>query len=449
MEDFHRYNLVVSPLVQTSSNEALSPLSDSLVSPATTADLISENSTSIGASSNVFTLTLNPRLDLFSHTCSRAYEDIGPHQILPSHESRMPGSNCSGHILITTEDLVAILGHANYLNPKWKHHLDQSPGRDERFALSASFEEGLESGTLPTTFEETFASMHVVHPCARCYHTESETSFWHGLFMDVLQRRYAITTREDSILFVQVAFEIWADRECSSAEIAIYSLNFVSQISWGRSQPSTHQATRGCELFYEIDKLDLTKLRDLLGAGEGIRVCTGYSGGFVYAKICTRNIVEASQVSLESETPLTTDTQTYTIDKPLQRERADTPDGTLVETQPNLRSGPLPNPDEANAKLAPSSPAEIAPPISSTSLACRICGKSFKAKKVRDQRGSLRRHMKTKHALKKKSYPCHVPGCGKTFPRPDNRRRHVRSHHKGVNLPVGLRRKSYKKAKDR
>ncbi|MCJ1466303.1 hypothetical protein MMC07_004922 [Pseudocyphellaria aurata] len=248
-----------------------------------------------------------------------------------------------------------------FLNQTWKHQLDASHGRDERFVLSAPFEKGFQvlqefyRGKLPTTFTNIFALMHVIYACARHYHGEDETSFWHRLFVDVLRWGHSIATLEDSILFSHVALELWAVPEYSTAELDMCSDDFASQSSLSHYQQSTPQAISGCE------EMDMNQLRDVLREGEGIRVCTNYFDG---------------------------------------------------------------------------SPVEIAPPMSSTSSVCPICKEPFRAKKDRDQQTSLRRHKATKHAPKRKLYPCHVPGCGKTYPRSDNLKRHLRNNHKDdVDLP--------------
>ncbi|MCJ1464931.1 hypothetical protein MMC07_003546 [Pseudocyphellaria aurata] len=53
--------------------------------------------------------------------------------------------------------------------------------------------------------------------------------------VSALQWDHSIATREDRILFVQVAFQLWADRDNSTAELDMYSDDFASHCLDGRA----------------------------------------------------------------------------------------------------------------------------------------------------------------------------------------------------------------------
>lgn len=76
------------------------------------------------------------------------------------------------------------------------------------------------------------------------------------------------------------------------------------------------------------------------------------------------------------------------------------------------------------------SPIEFSSPMSNTGLLCQKCGFVSNAKRDRDQRSNMERHMKTVHRepMADKVF-CPKPGCGKTFSRSDNLSRHCLENH--------------------
>ena len=319
IEDFNRDNLVVSPLSDFSSpNRTLttSPLSARLVSPV--AEVISEQATRFGQSPKMETPTTNPRSDL---TSSLTHQHIDYHQPESSQRRNIldlvPRSfridrDPSEQILTaTTEVFFEVLReHVNALNQEWMSQLILSHGPDVRFGLSTAFEKGIQSlqdfycGTLPRTFQDTFALMHVVHACAWIYHKEDGPDFWRTLFLDVLQWHYAIATEADTRLFVEVAFLLWSVPDSSVdesvAEATGYSNDFLSQVrrsppeihtelgnissycfNFNYSQQSTMQASDPSlsPSFRSLDLLDLLRLRDVLKEGQTINLCSRYLDG--------------------------------------------------------------------------------------------------------------------------------------------------------------------------
>lgn len=316
IEDFNRDNLVVSPLSDFNSpNRTLttSPLSARLVSPV--AEVIWEQATRIGQSPKMEAPTTNPKSDL---TSSFTHRHIDSHQSESSQGRNIfdliprffrVDRDPSEQILSATADFVEVLReHVNALNQGWMSQLILRHGPDVRFGLSTPFEKGIQSlqdfycGTLPRTFQDTFALMHVVHACAWIYHKEDGPDFWRTLFLDVLQWHYAIATEEDTRLFVEVAFLLWSVPDSSVggsvAEATGYFNDFSSQVRrsppeihtelgnissycFNYSQQSTMQASDPslAPSFRSLDLLDLLRLRDVLKEGQTINLCSRYLDG--------------------------------------------------------------------------------------------------------------------------------------------------------------------------
>lgn len=187
---------------------------------------------------------------------------------------------------LTTKDLFEVLRQrVNTLHQNWKSEpiLRRGQTQDGRFSLFTLFEKGLLSlqefyrGNPPRTFKDTFALMHIVYSCASMYHKEDETPFWHAFFLDVLQWRYAITTQEDTMLFLEVAFRLWSVPECSKDEAIACSNDFLSKLCCGHSQQSESQA----HMFHILDMLEMIRLRDMLKEGRVISLCTRYLDGML------------------------------------------------------------------------------------------------------------------------------------------------------------------------
>lgn len=181
------------------------------------------------------------------------------------------------------------------------NQLKLSHGPDVRFS-STPFETGIQSlqefyrGTLPRNFEDIFGLMHIAYACAWRNHQNDQPQFWRSFFVDVLQWQYAIATPEETVLFLEVAFQLWFVPDCSIAEVAEYSNDFLSQLGWSLpeictevgntsslsfnfSQQSTLQAfDPSISLSFmsstHLDILDLLRLRDMLEEGQVISLCT-------------------------------------------------------------------------------------------------------------------------------------------------------------------------------
>lgn len=314
IEGSNRDKLVVSPVsLSSTSNRTVSPLSDSLVSPLSDslvspiAEVISEQTTTIGQSPNTVTQPLNPR-----HFQSRGLTNqrIDHHQTVPSQINQiselLPRSSrikrdSSERVAIATMDLQQIRWHVDALNQEWKNQLIPQHGPDVRFS-STPFETGIQSlqefyrGTLPRTFEEIFGMMHIAYACAWMYHKNDEPQFWRSFFVDVLRWHYAIATQEETLLFLEVAFQLWSVPECSITELAGYSNDFRSQLGCNLpeiynevgntshlfinySQQSTPQAfdpsmSPSFMSPTHLEILDLLRLRDMLREGQVISLCT-------------------------------------------------------------------------------------------------------------------------------------------------------------------------------
>lgn len=188
----------------------------------------------------------------------------------------------------------------NALNQQWIKRLTQWHGTDVMF-LSPPFEKGIQSfrefrdaGRLPRTFEDLFALMHIAYACEWIYHENDGPEFRRSLFLNVLQWHHAIATQDDKLLFVEVAFRLWCYPECSEPEVADYrpgwSLPEIHTEVGNTSSPScyfpqsTPQAlspSMASSLMSPIDlgMLDLPRIRDKLGEGQVISLCTQFVHG--------------------------------------------------------------------------------------------------------------------------------------------------------------------------
>lgn len=217
-----------------------------------------------------------------------------------------------------------------------------------------------------------------------------------------------------------------------------------------------------------LDLLDLLSLHNELREGQVIRLFTRCLDDFSYANVCTRKSVETTLPSWNSEAPLeclqkmqTCDSYYATnLDEVLiifyeslvgeenQSDRKISLDGHQYELPISMKSGQSENPPDSptrpltfstflgstdseddNTTLAPnrtfsSSPVELPPPTSNTSLPCSICDHSFRSKSDEDQRSNLKQHI-----LRSQVVRCSEPGCDKTFERSDNMVRHCRKDH--------------------
>lgn len=212
-------------------------------------------------------------------------------QTVPNQSSRyagLPGFsriekdslNCSEPAAIANGDLFEVLRErVDVLSQEWMDRLILCHNWDDKFLMSSPYEEGIQSlqefynSKLPRTFQKIFALMHIVHACAWIYHEKDETHFWNMFFLNVRQWRYAIATREDTLLFLEVASLLWPVPECPEAEVAGYSNDFLSQILWGHSHQSTPQA------FDQLDTQDLIRLRCMLKEDQALSSCTRYLDG--------------------------------------------------------------------------------------------------------------------------------------------------------------------------
>lgn len=195
----------------------------------------------------------------------------------------------------------------NALGQEWMSQLFRLYGPDVRFP-STPFEKGVQSlrefydGTLRRTFEATFALMHIAYGCARIYHEKEERHFWHNFFLDVLQWHVWIANQEDKEFFVEVAFRLWRDPDCfSMTEATRFDDDFLSEIyshlrgidpqlvntsshylSYPhQSTPQAFSPSTAPPLMSPIDLelLNLIRIRDKLGEGQVISLCTRYLHG--------------------------------------------------------------------------------------------------------------------------------------------------------------------------
>lgn len=209
----------------------------------------------------------------------------------------------SEYLLTSSEYIVkALFEHVNALNKKWMDKLFLHHGSDAGFFLSMPFEKGIKSlqdfcrGTLPRTFEDAFALMHVAHACAWIYHEVDEPNFGRTFFLDILQWHYAIATPEDTLLFLQVAFCLWTVPECSLDEAIEDCKAFQSKFVWGlpdihtglgntssfcfnysqQSTPQTFHSPAAPSIMspIDLDLMDLLSLRNALREGRVISLFT-------------------------------------------------------------------------------------------------------------------------------------------------------------------------------
>ncbi|MCJ1261582.1 hypothetical protein MMC22_001447 [Lobaria immixta] len=131
----------------------------------------------------------------------------------------------------------------------------------------------------------------------------------------------------------------------------------------------------------------------------------------------------------------------------------DFPATTLTDA--TLIGSPDSSGNKSNTTLSPTevslnSPVEVSSPMSNTGLLCHKCGFVSNAKRDRDQRSNIERHMKTVHREPTADkLLCSEPGCGKTFSRSDNLLRHCREDHgDGVDLNYRTRSQRRKTADD-
>lgn len=312
---------VVSPLSDINSpnrTSTHSPLSDGSVSPVVEAT--SEETTVMGQLPNVATQTPNSQPDMYIQTCNLAYQHVD-YQTVTGQSSKISdllsqfpriGRDSSEHVLTTAEYLPGVLRErVNILNQSWIQKLSRYHGPDVRFSPSMLFEKGIQSvqdfhrGILPRTFEDIFALMHIVHACACIFHKKDDLHFRHTLFLDVLQWQHAISTEEDTQLFLDVAFRIWSVPDCSIAEADRYTSNFRSQLCWSlpeielggigspRLSYSQQSAPQNFDLRtitsimspINLDTWELVRLREALRGGLVINLCARYLGGKLLFKI--------------------------------------------------------------------------------------------------------------------------------------------------------------------
>lgn len=200
---------------------------------------------------------------------------------------------------------IALHELVDALNQEWIDKLTVHHGADVRFFLSSPFEKGIQSlqgfycGTLPRTFEDIFALMHIVHACASIYHGKDEPHFWDAFFLDILQWHHAIAAEEEQLFFLKIAFQLWHVPGYSLTEATEYSNNLLPPLTWpeihtklrntgsicfNHSQKPTPQAfdpSVEASILSAIDlnKLDLLRLRDAFSEGQVISLCTRYLDG--------------------------------------------------------------------------------------------------------------------------------------------------------------------------
>lgn len=511
--------------------------------------------------------------DAHSHACSDILQQV--HHRETTH---IQGSNVSDSLpkfswthrnsseqaipAATTKDFAKVLReHVNDLSKKWKKELTSWFGQDVNCFLYTPFESGIQSlldyyhGTLPRTFEDAFALMHIVYACAEIYQKKVGPQFRRNLSLGVLQWNQAIATPEDKQLFAKVAFQLWLNPEYSEAESVKYAIQYHDNL-----QSRFHSS-----------------LPDMLGETHVIGLCSRYLYDFYYAKICERIAVQPSQPLCNSTSPSATIQfmQTRIIDKLLQWQQSKKFFQPVSKTQASLRRGLLCNPREvqvmltveghscnqpqsiyneyqnhvcnlcndalsstvsssrdccyattldeippmydgfwktqplastlaerethfgselslderqyelpmsmkfgqnanslnslattltdanligspdssgnkSNTTLSPNevflnSPVEFSSPMSNTGLICHKCGFVSNAKRDRDQRSNIERHMKTVHREPTADkFLCSESGCGKTFSRSDNLLRHRREHH-GDEVDLNYRTRSQRR----
>lgn len=216
--------------------------------------------------------------------------------------------NSFGNVFTATEKLFEVLREGvDVVNQFWMKELSLRHGQDDRFSLSMPLEEGIQTlqefyrGTLPRTFKDIFALMHIVHACAWIYHEYNETRFWQAFSLNILRWHYAIATEEDTQLFLEVALLLWSVPECSIAKAAGYSNNFWLQLRWNMPEIPTEPGNTGSLYFNHsqqsipqafdlstkflfispigLDKRDMLAIRDVLSEELVIRLCTRYLDG--------------------------------------------------------------------------------------------------------------------------------------------------------------------------
>ena len=297
IEDINPHELV-SPLPDfdfSNRKSTASPISESSESPI--AEPFSEPTTVIGQSPNMVAQKSNRRPSLIHHA--------------PNQRSKTPdflpqlsriGKDSSENLLTSPAYIVeALRERVNDLNQKWMDKLDLHHRSNPKLVLSMPFEKGIQSlqdfyrGTLPRTFEDAFALMHVAHACAWIYHEEDELDFWRTLFLDILQWPYAIATNEDTQLFLEVAFQLWTVPDWSIAEALEHSKAFQS--TFHCSVPDIYAELENTSSFcfnysrqstaqsfdppvapptispIGLDIIGLLSLRNLLKEGQVISVC--------------------------------------------------------------------------------------------------------------------------------------------------------------------------------
>lgn len=274
IEDFHSAS-PEKPLIDL-------PLANSSLSPVT--KNISQQTTIIGRLPKIETHSPNPRPDTYIQACSLTSHHID-HQIVLRFE--------------------VLREQVNALYHEWMKQWILHYCADVRFPSSAPFEKGIEClhdfylGTIPRTFEDTFSLMHIVYACARIYHKQDGPQFWRILFLNVLQWQYVIATQDDLMLFVEVAFMLWAVPEypeaeaateaaassidclpqlcCSLQEIHI-NQGGASSLCFNDPQTSTPQAFGPLMTPSFMSPIDLL-LRDMLREGPAIGLCRRFLDG--------------------------------------------------------------------------------------------------------------------------------------------------------------------------
>lgn len=220
-----------------------------------------------------------PELPSPSDAHSQACSDISQ-QVHPQETAHIQGSNVSDSLpkfsgthrnsleqiipAATTKGLAKVLReHVNDLNKNWRKELTSCFGQDVDFFLYTPFESGIQSlleyyrGTLPRTFEDAFALMHIVYACAEIYQKKVGPQFRRNLSLGVLQWSQAIDTPEDEKRFAKVAFQLWLNPEYSEAESVKYATQYHDNL-----QSRFHSS-----------------LPDMLGETQVINLCSRYLYG--------------------------------------------------------------------------------------------------------------------------------------------------------------------------
>lgn len=213
--------------------------------------------------------------DAHSQVCSDIFQ-----QVHPQETAHIQGGNVSDSLpnfswthrnsseqtipAVNTKDFAQVLReHVSDLNKTWMKELTSCFGQDVDCFLYTPFESGIQSlleyyrGTLPRTFEDAFALMHIVYACAEIYQKKVGPQFRRNLSLSVLQWSHAIATPEDQQQFAKVAFQLWLAPEYSEAESVKYATQYHDNL-----QSRFHSS-----------------LPDMLGETKVIGLCSRYLYG--------------------------------------------------------------------------------------------------------------------------------------------------------------------------